>query len=125
MALEWRQNMQPEDSTMSDIYALAKRFTDAGWQRRDFETGNWITDPECRTKRNYLPSSDELMGDLGDILAGLIRWDDPGQWTAAGRTSSAICCGEGASVRVALSELWLMPEVQAELSARKSKDATK
>jgi hypothetical protein len=98
-------------------YKLAKRLKDAGWpQPKCFvEPERWrYSEDEFEFECAYAPTTDELIEALGDCLSGVRQKGD--RWLAWTRYIGKHQTGaEGESIRLALSELWLMPEVQAEL----------
>jgi hypothetical protein len=105
---------------MTFPYALEKRLKDAGWPQPRHTLGN-LHALGGRYLRGddgsyaFAPSTDQLIGALGDYLIGTYRNVNRCSWVAHGSTSparTAECTGEGPTLRIALAELWLTPEVQ-------------
>ena len=101
-------------------YALAKRLKDAGWPQPNFISAyavrwmypsnrNSIPFGELPKIRAYAPTTDELIEALGNQLHATFH--DVGLPVRVYRTIDSPRV-EGENLRIALSELWLTPEVQ-------------
>jgi hypothetical protein len=108
-------------------YTLAKRLSDAGWPQpevspdpdENLHPGKHVFGhDDFDAKMVYVPTTDELIDDLPRGYDGYALTVTADIWRGGFKAGYPTKYAWGNTLETALAELWLTPEVQAELKAK-------